>query len=181
MVFMITGEDTLVPTERYIQIVSSIFDKNLLKIMIKLIKIEKKYTQDLTTNQRTFKRIFFNLFHKKTRFKIFSRRITTVSLLLDFKLQNIQQKDDSSIFTPRFQFSKYLAEGLQQYLYSQISKDQLRTYADRQVLQAKLVCIYIAILFPYTIFVSIPAILCDCDKEKKYFFGYFLYDIFLEL
>ena len=44
MVFIITGEDTLVPTERYIKIVSSIFDKNLLKIMIKLIKIEKRYT-----------------------------------------------------------------------------------------------------------------------------------------
>ena len=44
MVFMTTGEDTLVPTGRYIQIVSSIFDKNLLKIMMKLIKIEKKYT-----------------------------------------------------------------------------------------------------------------------------------------
>ena len=44
MDFMTTGEDTLVPTERYIQVVSSIFDKNPLKIMIKLIKIEKKYT-----------------------------------------------------------------------------------------------------------------------------------------
>ena len=103
MVFMTTGEDTLVPTGRYIQIVSSIFDKNLLKIMMKLIKIEKKYTQDLTTNHNTFKKFFFNLFHKKARFKIFIRRITTVSLLLDFKLQNIQQKDYNSIFTPRFQ------------------------------------------------------------------------------